>query len=191
MARIVIASTSETSRENVSHLLSSSGFSVFRCCASGSELRRTINECEDGILVMIGMLPDCKPDELLWDYGNRIQILLIARPLILERCEASEIFRLPLPMSSQALIGAVQMLNQLHQMRLPRRAGIEKETVEQAKQLLMKRQGITEPEAHRALQQYAMNHGVKMADYAAQIIRLSKETETGDRSEGSSELQSQ
>ena len=38
----------------------------------------------------------------------------------------------------------------------------------------MKQQGITEPEAHRALQQYAMNHGVKMADYAAQIIKLSK-----------------
>ncbi len=41
----------------------------------------------------------------------------------------------------------------------------------------MKQQGITEPEAHLALQQYAMNHGVKMADYAAQIIKLSKRIE--------------
>ena len=177
MARIVIASAAEESREKLSQLLVSSGFIVFRCCASGSELRRTINECEDGIVVLMGVLPDCKPDELQWDYGDRIQILLIAKPLVLESCEAPEIFRLPLPLSSQALIGAVQMLSQLHQMRLPKRAGTEKEAVDQAKRLLMKQHGITEPEAHRALQQYAMNHGVKMADYAAQILKSSKGTE--------------
>ena len=177
MARIVIASAAEESREKLSQLLVSSGFTVFRCCASGSELRRTINECEDGIVVLMGVLPDCKPDELHWDYGDRIQILLIAKPMVLESCEAPEIFRLPLPLSSQALIGAVQMLSQLHQMRLPKRAGTEKETVDQAKQLLMKQHGITEPEAHRALQQYAMNHGIKMADYAAQILKSSKGTE--------------
>ncbi len=177
MARIVVASAAEESREKLSQLLASSGFAVFRCCASGSELRRTINECEDGVVVLMGLLPGCKPDELQWDYGDRIQILLIAKPLVLESCEAPEIFRLPLPLSSQALVGAVQMLSQLHQMRLPRRAGTEKEMVERAKRLLMKQHGITEPEAHRTLQQYAMNHGVRMADYAAQILKSSKGTE--------------
>ncbi len=177
MARIVIASAAEASREKLSQLLASSGFAVFRCCASGSELRRTINECEDGIVVLMGVLPDCKPDELQWDYGDRIQILLIGKPQALESCEAPEIFRMPLPVSAQALLGAVQMLSQLHQMRLPKRMGTEKETVEQAKGLLMKRRGFTEPEAHRALQQYAMNHGMKMADYAAQILKSSKGTE--------------
>ena len=177
MARIVVASAAEESREKLSQLLASSGFAVFRCCASGSELRRTINECEDGVVVLMGLLPGCKPDELQWDYGDRIQILLIARPLVLESCEAPEIFRLPLPLSSQALVGAVQMLSQLHRMRLPKREGTEKETVERAKRLLMKRHRITEPEAHRTLQQYAMNHGVRMADYAAQILKTSKGTE--------------
>ena len=171
MARIVIASASETSREQLSRLLSSSGFAVFRCCASGSELRRTINECDDGVVILLGSLPDCKTDELQWDYGDRIQILLIGKPALLESCEAPEIFRLALPASSQAVIGAVSMLGQLHQMRLPKRIGSEKQTVEQAKRLLMRRQGLTEPEAHRALQQYAMNHGVRMAEYAAQIVK--------------------
>ena len=41
----------------------------------------------------------------------------------------------------------------------------------------MKQQGITEPEVHRALQQYAMNHGIKMVDYAAQIFHASRETD--------------
>lgn len=177
MARIVIASASEASREQMNRLLTSSGFSVFRSCASGSELRRTINECEDGIVVFMGSLPGCKPDELQWDYGDRVQILLIGKPLLLESCESPEIFRLPLPISGQALIGAVQMLSQLHQMRLPKRTGTEKQTVEDAKKLLMRQHGITEPEAHRALQQYAMRHGMKMSDYAAQLISASRKTE--------------
>ncbi len=171
MARIVIASAADAAREHLSQLLISSGFSIFRCCASGSELRRTLNECEDGVVIMMGPLPGCKPDELQWDYSERIQILLIAKPAVLESCEAPGIFRLALPASSQAVIGAVDMLNQLHQMRLPKRMGGEKQIVEQAKQLLMKRQSLTEPEAHRALQKYAMNHGMKMADYAAQIVK--------------------
>ena len=95
MARIVIASAAEESREKLSQLLVSSGFTVFRCCASGSELRRTINECEDGIVVLMGVLPDCKPDELHWDYGDRIQILLIAKPMVLESCETPERSRSP------------------------------------------------------------------------------------------------
>ena len=105
MARIVIAGASEVSREQLSRLLSSSGYSVFRCCGAGSELRRTVNECDDGVVIMLGSLPDCKPDELQWDYGDRIQILLIGKPALLESCEAPEIFRLALPASSQAVIG--------------------------------------------------------------------------------------
>ena len=171
MARIVIASAADAAREHLSQLLISSGFSIFRCCTSGSELRRTLNECEDGVVILMGPLPGCKPDELQWDYSERIQILLIAKPAVLESCEAPGIFRLALPASSQAVIGAVDMLNQLHQMRLPKRMGSEKQIVEQAKQLLMKRQSLTEPEAHRALQKYAMDHGMKMADYAAQIVK--------------------
>ncbi|MCR4886976.1 MAG: response regulator [Clostridiales bacterium] len=177
MARIVIAGASEVSREQLSRLLSSSGYSVFRCCASGSELRRTVNECDDGVVILLGSLPDCKPDDLQWDYGDRIQLLLIGKPALLESCEAPEIFRLALPASSQAVIGAVEMLTQLHQMRLPKRMGDEKQAVERAKRLLMRRRGLTEPEAHRAMQHYAMNHGVRMAEYAAQILETSRETE--------------
>ena len=177
MARIVIASASQTGRERMLHLLVSSGFSVFRCCTSGSEIRRTMNECDDGIVILIGSLPDCKADELQWDYGERIQILLIARREVLDSCEAQEIFRLAMPASSQAVVGAVEMLSQLHQMRLPRRMGSARQIVEEAKQLLMEEQHLSEPEAHRYIQQYAMNHGLRMADYAAQIIRTSKRTE--------------
>ena len=171
MARMIIAGASETNRDQMSRLLASSGFSVFRSCASGSTLRRTISESEDCIVIMMGQLPDCKADELVWDYGDRVQILLIAKPEVLDDCESREIFKLAIPTSGRSITGALEMLNQLHAMRAPKRMGTERQVVEQAKEILMKKKGLTEPEAHHLLQKYAMDHGMKMADYAADILR--------------------
>ena len=119
---------------------------------------------------MIGFTPDCKPDELMWDYKDSIQILLIAKQAVLDNIESPEIFRLALPATGQAVIGAVEMLSQLHRMRLPRRSGESKDVVDRAKAVLMKQKGLSEPEAHRAMQQYAMNHGMKMAEFAQRIL---------------------
>ncbi len=171
MPRIIIAGAAPKNREQLSHLLASSGFSVFRLCASAGELRRTLNACEDAIVILAGALPDLNPDELQWDWGDRLHILLIGKPELLETCEAKEIFRLALPSTGQAVLGAVEMLSQLHQMKQPRRSAAEKDMVAQAKKRLMEKRGIGEEEAHRLLQQYAMNHGMKMAEYAAQIIQ--------------------
>ena len=171
MARIVIAGSSEQSRTQLSALLSSSGYPVYRLCGGAGELRRTLNDCDDGLLILAGQMPDCSADELFWDYGNQVQILLIARPPVLEACEEAGVFRLALPCSQQAVLGAVEMLSQLHRMRLPKRSADEKRMVEDAKRILMERECITEPQAHRMLQQTAMSRGLRMVDCAAQIIK--------------------
>ena len=81
MARIVIAGRSAQSREQMASLLSSSGYPVYRLCSSAGELRRVLNDCDDGLLILAGQLPDCSADELFWDYGSQVQILLIPRRL--------------------------------------------------------------------------------------------------------------
>jgi len=48
--------------------------------------------------------------------------------------------------------------------------------VDRAKALLMRQKGLSEPEAHRAMQQYAMNHGMKIADFARRILEQSEES---------------
>ena len=69
------------------------------------------------------------------------------------------------------------MLTQLHQMRLPKRSDKDKQLVSQAKDILMRKEHITEPQAHRLLQEMAMNRGMRMAECAAKIVSSSKETE--------------
>ena len=167
MSRIVIASASEASRNQLARLLASSGCAVFRLCASEGELRRTLTECEDGIVLISGM----QPDDVAADFEGGFQFLLIGRPEALSACESPQVFKLAYPCSGSAVIGAVEMLSQLHAMRLPRRSREERALVEDAKQLLMRREGIDEPAAHRRMQLYAMRHNMKMTDYAAELLQ--------------------
>ena len=167
MARIVIAGTSEASRTQLSRLLASSGYSVFRLCASECELRRTLTECEDGIVIVSGM----QPDVIATDFGDCFQFLLIGRPETLNACESPQVFKLVYPCPGSAVLGAVEMLSQLHYMRMPHRRGRDRALVEDAKRLLMNQYEIGEPEAHRRMQQYAMRHGIKMTEYAAELLQ--------------------
>ena len=173
MPRIVIAGASEASRTQLSRLLASSGYPVFRLCASEGELRRTLAECEDGIVLVSGM----QPDDVAADFESRFQFLLIGRPETLNACESPQVFRLAYPCPGSAVIGAVEMLTQFHTMRMPHRMGREKALVEDAKRLLMDQYEIGEPEAHRRMQQYAMRHGIKMTEYAAMLLQNSEGTE--------------
>ena len=167
MARIVIASPSGASRTQLSRLLASSGHSVFRICASEGELRRALAECEDGIVLVSGI----QPDDIAADFEGRFQFLLIGRPETLNACESPRVFRLAYPCPGSAVIGAVEMLSQLHSMRLPHRQGRDRALVEDAKRLLMQRYDIDEPEAHRRMQRHAMRHGLKMTDYAQLLLQ--------------------
>ena len=167
MARIVIASPSEASRAQLNRLLASSGHSVFRICISEGELRRILTECEDGIVLVSGM----QPDDIAADFGDSFQFLLIGRPETLNACESPQVFRLAYPCPGSAVLGAVEMLSQLHYMRLPHRQGGDRALVEDAKRLLMQKYGVDEPEAHRRMQQYAMRHGIKMTDYAQLLLQ--------------------
>ena len=167
MARIIIVGASEATRTQLSRLLASSGHSTFRVCASEGELRRTLTECEDGVVLVSGL----QPDDVASDFEGRFKFLLIGRPETLNACESAQVFKLAYPCSGSAVLGAVEMLTQLHSMQLPHRRGRDRALVEEAKRLLMNRYRIDEPEAHRRMQQYAMRHNMKMTDYAAQLLQ--------------------
>ena len=171
MARIIIFGPSEASRAQLNRLLSSAGHAVFRVCASEGELRRALAACEDGVALIAGGMPDGLADDLAGDFGEGFQILLIGRPEALAACESPRVFKLGYPCHGSAVLGAIEMLSQLHRIRLPRRSGEDRALVERAKRLMMKKYGIDEPEAHRRLQLYAMQNNMRMTDCAAQLLK--------------------
>lgn len=170
MVKIIVAFPSEERCTQYSAALEEAGYPVFRTCLSGSEVKRTLNQCHDGIVICACRLPDCTAEQLAWDIHDNAMILVTGRPDQLELFESPDLFRLASPFTRGELSSAVSMLVQMHQMKLPRRSKAENETIAQAKVLLMERHGMTEPEAHHYLQQHAMNRGMKLTEYASRVL---------------------
>ena len=170
MVKIIVAFPSEERCTQYSAALEEAGYSVFRTCLSGNEVKRALNQCHDGIVICASRLPDCTADSLAWDIHDHAMLLVTGRPDQLEMCEYPDLFRLASPFTRGELSSAVSMLVQMHHMKLPRRTKSENETIAQAKVLLMERHGLTEPEAHHYLQQHAMNKGMKLTEYASKVL---------------------
>lgn len=170
MAKIIVAFGEERQRAQIAGALEESGIGVFRRCATGGEALRTLNVCHDGVVICGARLPDRTADELAADMGEAALMLVVGKPDRLAFCERRELFRLPAPFSRGELASAVRMLEQLHAMRMPRRNVDEKALVEEAKRILMDARGLTEAQAHRALQRASMNLGMRMSDSARRIV---------------------
>ncbi len=170
MAKVIVAfPDAETSRK-IGEALETGGYEVFRTCTTGSEVMRAFNQCQDGVLVCGVRFQDRTADALAWDLGRQAVILVVGKPGQLENCEHPDLFKRPIPCSQTELISAVDMLLQLHDHRMPRRSAEQDEPVRAAKQLLMDARGLTEPEAHRALQRYSMKCGLRMQACAAMLL---------------------
>lgn len=171
MVKIIVAFATDEKCARYAAVLEEAGYPVFRRCKSASEVKRTINQCGDGVLVASCRLPDSTIDSLAWDLGKQVVILATGRPEQLDLCEHPDVFRLAAPCSKGELTSAVNMLVQMHQMRLPRRSNDEKQLIAHAKEYLMANSAMTEPEAHHHLQKGAMDNGLKLADYAAKLLK--------------------
>ena len=174
MVKIIVAFATDEKCTQYASALEEAGIPVFRKCTSASEVKRTLNQCGDGIIIASCRLPDSTIDALAWDLGKQAVIMATGRPAQLELCEHPDIFRLPAPYSKGELTSAVNMLIQLHHMRLPRRTDDEKQIINKAKTLLMEQYALTEPEAHHQLQKGAMDKGLKLADFAARLLETNQ-----------------
>lgn len=174
MVKIIVAFATDEKCVQYASVLEEAGIPVFRCCTSASEVKRTMNQCGDAVIITSCRLPDSTIDALAWDLGKQAVILSIGRPAQLEFCEHPDLFKLPAPYSKGELTSAVNMLIQLHQMRLPRRTNEEKKIIAKAKDCLMAQYAMTEPEAHHHLQKGAMDRGMKLADFAAKLLETNQ-----------------
>lgn len=170
MPRIVVAFPERETTRKVAAVLETGGYQVFRTCLTGNEVMRAFTLCQDGLLICGARFPDRSADDLAWDLGDAAVILVIARPEQLEQCEHPRLFRRAVPLNRSELLSAVDMLVQLHDHGMPRREGEQKELVRRAKDSLQEKYGVTEPEAHHAMQKYAMSHGMKMAECARKVL---------------------
>ncbi len=171
MVKIIVAFASEEMNKRITDALEQAGFSVFRRCASAGDVRRTLGECGDGVIITSARLPGATVDELTYDFGKQAVILAVGRPEQLALCTHPDVFKLAMPFSRCELLASVRMMIKAHRMRLPGRSDEQTALIERAKQMLMDKWEMTEPQAHRYLQKHAMDTHMKLVDYAAKILQ--------------------
>lgn len=176
MIKIIVAFPTESLCSKYASVLESAGIPVFRCCTSAGEVKRAIHQCGGGVVFSSCRLPDSTVDALASDLGHQALIIAGGRAEQLQMCESPDLFRLSFPCSIGELTSAIQMLIQFYQMQLPRRTAQERQRIEQAKECLMQKFSMTEPEAHHYLQKGAMNKGMKLADFAAKLLEITELT---------------
>lgn len=173
MTRLVVAMESEAQSALVCEALEKNGLAPFCRCRTGAQAIRTLRKLGGGVLVCGRRLPDATVTQLTEALDGTALLLLAAKPMELELCDAPGIFRLPVPIRPAELTGSVSMLLQMDAMRAapaPRRTPEEEALILRAKALLMEKHGLTEEAAHRFLQKKSMESCARLSDAAKDII---------------------
>ena len=92
---------------------------------------------------------------------------------------SEDVVCLPMPLKVHDLVSTLEMMAQTQarrrrkQRQQPKqRSSEEKGLIDQAKRLLMERNGMTEEEAHRYIQKCSMDSGTNLIETAQMVISL-------------------
>lgn len=170
MIRIAVAFSGEEGRQILCRMLETRGFSVRFRCRTGAEAIRAVKMMGGGTVVCAARLSDMSAGEIAEALGSGASVIAVGRPAQLEACGSAPFALLPVPLGADALAQAVQSALARDNDRVPVRSDGDREIVARAKALLMQRDSLTEPEAHRFLQRAAMARGVKMAVIARETL---------------------
>ena len=172
--QVIVAFESGKSGERIREILEYSGTAAGICCRSAAQVKRLVHKQHISTVICGFKLADDVAEHLFHDLPDYCSMLLIATQEQMETLETEDIFVLPIPISKGDLNASVRMLLQfghrLERVMRPQRNEGEQALVEQAKRLLLDRNGMTEEKAHRFLQRRSMETGMKMSQIARLIL---------------------
>lgn len=174
---VVIAFSKAEDAKNIRNILMRNGFSVDAVCTSGAQALTMIGDLGSGVLICGYRFEDMLYSELAADMPPNFQMLLIASPGKVEQALPENIVFLAMPLKVHELLGTLEMMlkNITIRRRREKKAGRsekDQQIINEAKALLMGRNNMTEPEAHRYIQKCAMDSGTGIVETAEMIISL-------------------
>jgi two-component system, response regulator PdtaR len=179
LANIVVVFRKIEDARSIRSLLVKNGFSVTAVCSTGSQAIAKIDSLRNGIVVCGYRLTDMMYSELHENMPKESAMLLMAKADVLPDLQENDIVCLPMPTSVRNLVETVSMLERTveqavrkRKKQLRSRSQEETEILNKAKNLLMERNNMTEPEAHRYIQKSAMNTGTSLVETAYMVLDL-------------------
>ncbi len=174
MIRTVVAIQNDALRQSIVGILQKNGIEVRITCSSGREAIRAVKRMDGGVIVCSARLHDMTADSLADALRKEAFFLCVGKPGELDYCENEDLFKVPLPVRSGELIGALNILLQLDERaiekRIPHRSEAEKHVIKEAKDLLMYQQEMSEDQAYRFIQKRSMETSTPMTEVAQLIL---------------------
>lgn len=179
MSSIVVANSNPDFAKKIASVLHSSGLYIGGICVSGAQLIDfTKKHYHGGVVVSSVKLKDMPAVNLPRMIGPSFDFVFVVSPQFSGMSESIEYASLLMPINRMSLVDTVNMfLNLAEETPASIKKKIESGTlddrqiIQQAKNILISRNGLTEPQAHRLIQKKSMDTGRKMIETAMIILR--------------------
>ena len=182
MVGIIVVFPNRDNAANIRNLLVRGGLNVTGVCTTGAQALNYADAADDGIVVCGYKMKDMMYTELREYLPKYFDMLLMASPEKWEGNCLDGVVCLSMPLKVYDLMNTLEaMLKAMDQRRRKRKADRKKrsprqqEVIGRAKELLMKRNHMTEDEAHRYLQKCSMESGTDMAETAEMALSVMAE----------------
>ncbi len=177
---IIVAFAKSKDIQNFKSILSRGGYESVVTCSSGVQALSAMDDLGSGVIICGYRLTDMLYSELLQDLPPYFKMVMIASAERSPAEAASDNFiYLKTPLSGDdffstltLMIEGVQSLRRTAKKRRMERSDKDKKTIAKAKELLMERHHMTEPEAHKYLQKCSMDSGTDLLETAEMVISL-------------------
>ncbi|MDY3929744.1 MAG: ANTAR domain-containing protein [Clostridia bacterium] len=172
MNKIILAFINNIVAEKIKKMLENSGYSVYTICHSVDEILRYNQEIDISLIIMGYKLTDGTVLDVHEELQDSVKLMSLLKPEQIENLDDDDIYILPLPTNKVMLCDAIErLIGDYGKRKKPhKRDGTEKEIIENAKMILMKKNMMTEQQAHRFIQKRSMDTGSKMVDTAKFIV---------------------
>ncbi len=179
MTGIIVAFPQTEVGKKIRAILVRSGLPVAGVCTSASQVIQESNELDDGLVLCAYRLPDMLYRELREYLPRSFQMIVLTTPENWADNGEDGIVSLSLPLKTNELIATVEMVaySMDRAQKKPKKRGKvrsaeEQELIDRAKEILMSRNNMTEPEAHRYLQKTSMDNGTTFTETAQMILAM-------------------
>ncbi len=180
MTNIIVAFSKPEDGKSIRNILMRNGCDVAAVCTSGAQAVSSLEGLNGGIVISGYRFEDMLFRDIHDLMPEGFEMILVAS----ERRVADEqinedIVYLPMPLKVQDLISTVNYISDEQEIRRKKkrqhpaeRSDEDQKIIDTAKDLLMKRNDMTESEAHRYLQKCSMDSGTNLVETAQMVISL-------------------
>lgn len=179
MAHIIVVFPKQGDAENIRKVLLRGGFHVAAVCTSGTAALQSADRVGSGIIVCGYRMKDMLYEQLYDSLPRGFVMVLLASEASVAGGVREGIVHIGMPLKTQTLLSALEdisvnfdRLRRQNRQAPGKRSALERKNIELAKEQLMKRNNMTEEEAHRYLQKTSMDSGTNMAETAAMLLGL-------------------